>query len=162
MVEPLAVAWHAVEQSAAKAGDNILVMGAGPIGLAILQCLKTCKPAQLIVAEVAPNRRNLARQFGATAVIDPQDEDVISKCKLLCNGQGPEIAFDCAGVAASIKSACLSVRSRGTVVNVATWDKEIPFDMNDLLFGEKRLLSGKSLARNASECVYAVLTYSKR
>ncbi|KAI4919211.1 hypothetical protein J4E85_009468 [Alternaria conjuncta] len=37
LVEPLAVAWHAVEQSAAKAGDNILVIGAGPIGLAIPQ-----------------------------------------------------------------------------------------------------------------------------
>lgn len=162
MVEPLSVAWHAVEQSAAKAGDNILVMGAGPIGLAVLQCLKTCGTAQLIVAEVAPDRRNLARQLGATAVIDPRDEDVISKCRLLCNGQGPEIAFDCAGVAASIKSAILSVRSRGTVVNVATWNKEIPFDMNGLLIGEKRLLAGKSLPRDASKNVYAVLTYPKR
>jgi threonine dehydrogenase-like Zn-dependent dehydrogenase len=151
LVEPLAVAWHAIEQSAAKAGDNILIMGAGPIGMAILQCLKSRKPAQLIVAEVASNRRELARQFGATAVINPQEEDVISKCKLLCNGQGPEIAFDCAGVAASIKSACLSIRSKGTVVNVAKWDTEILFDMNDLLFGEKRLLSGKFIARNASE-----------
>lgn len=143
MIEPLAVAWHAVEQSAAKAGDNILIIGAGPIGLAIVQCLKAFETAQVIVAEVAPNRRNLARQFGATAVINPKEEDVVSKCKMLCNGQGPEIAFDCAGVAASIKSACLSVRSRGTVVNVAKWDKEIPFHMDHLLIGEKRLLSGK-------------------
>lgn len=141
MVEPLAVAWHAVEQSGAKAGDSILVLGAGPIGLAVLQCLKTRSPAKLVVVEVSLNRRALAQQFGATEVIDPQAEDVVPKCKLLCNGQGPSIAFDCAGVAASIKSACLSVGSRGTVVNVATWNKEIPFDMNSLLFGEKRLLS---------------------
>jgi threonine dehydrogenase-like Zn-dependent dehydrogenase len=143
LVEPLAVAWHAVEQSATKAGDNILIIGAGPIGLAILQCLKAFKTAQVIVAEVAKNRRALAREFGATAVIDPKNEDVVSTCKTLCNNQGPEVAFDCAGVAASIKSACLSVRSRGTVVNVAKWDKEVPFNPDDLLIGEKKLVSGK-------------------
>ena len=143
MVEPLAVAWHAVQQATAKAGDNFLIVGAGPIGLAILQCLKTFETTQVIVAEVAQNRRDLALQFGATAVIDPKDEDVVSRCKVLCNGQGPEVAFDCAGVAASIKAACLSVRSRGTVVNVAKWGHEIPFDPDNLFLGEKRLVSGK-------------------
>ena len=90
-------------------------MGAGPIGLAIIQCLKARKPGQVIVAEVSVNRARFAQRFGATAVIDPLREDVVSKCKLLCDGQGPDIAFECAGVAASIKSACLSVRSRGTI-----------------------------------------------
>jgi len=143
LVEPLAVAWHAVEQSAAKAGDNILVIGAGPIGLAILQCMKALHTAQVIVAEVAQNRRDSALHFGATAAIDPADEDMVSRCKMLCNDQGPDVAFDCAGVAASIKSACLSVRSRGTVVNVAQWGKEIPFNPDNLLVGEKRLVTGK-------------------
>ena len=101
MVEPLAVAWHAIEQSAAKAGDNILIMGVGPIGLAVLKSIQVRRPAQLIVAEVSANRRNMAIEFGATAVINPQEEDVVSKCKLLCDGQGPEVVFDCAGVAAS-------------------------------------------------------------
>jgi len=143
LVEPLAVAWHAVEQSAARAGDNILVIGAGLIGLAILQCLKALDTAQVIVAEVAQNRRDLAQHFRAAAAIDPTDEDIVSRCKMLCNDQGPDIAFDCAGVAASIKSACLSVRSRGTVVNVAQWGKEIPFNPDNLLVGEERLVTGK-------------------
>ena len=122
-------------------------MGAGPIGLAIIQCLKARKPGQVIVAEVSVNRARFAQRFGATAVIDPLREDVVSKCKLLCDGQGPDIAFECAGVAASIKSACLSVRSRGTIVNVSTWGTEIPFHMMDLLIGEKQLLTGKTFKR---------------
>lgn len=161
MIEPLAVAWHAVEQSSVKAGDNILINGAGPIGLAILQCLKAFKTAQIIVAEVARNRRDLALQFGATTVIDAINEDVVSKCRMLCNGQGPEVAFDCAGVAASIKSACLSVRSRGTVVNVAKWDNEVPFNPDHLLIGEKRLISGKPSRENLW-LLYISLTYPKR
>ncbi|KAI4869755.1 GroES-like protein [Hypoxylon rubiginosum] len=157
LVEPLAVAWHAMEQSGVKPGDNVLIMGAGPIGLAVLQCLTTRKPAQLIVAEVIPSRRRLAQEFGAMVVIDPKEVDVISECKRLCNGQGPEVAFDCAGAAATIKSACLSIRSRGTVVNVAKWDKEIPFVMNDLLFGEKRLLSALSYTKTDFERVIHAL-----
>ncbi|RYP65720.1 hypothetical protein DL771_008165 [Monosporascus sp. 5C6A] len=157
LIEPLAVAWHAVAQSASKAGDNVLVMGAGPIGLAIIQCLKARQPGQLIVAEVAPNRRRFAQMFGATTVIDPREQDVASKCKQLCDGQGPEIAFDCAGVAASIKSACSSVRKRGTVVNVALWEKEFPFDMNTLLWGEKRLLTALSYTTADFEAVINAL-----
>lgn len=126
-----------------KAGDNVLVMGAGPIGLAIIKCLKIRQPGQIIVAEVAPNRGRFAQKFGATAVIDPREQDVVSKCKELCDGQGPDIAIDCAGVTASIKAACSAVRNRGTVVNVSIWEKEIPFDMNALVFVEKRLLTGR-------------------
>jgi len=165
LIEPLAVAWHAVEQSAAKAGDNVLVIGAGPIGLAILQCLKALDTAQVIVAEVAQNRRDLALHFGAAAAIDPTDEDMVSRCKMLCNGQGPDVAFDCAGVAASIKSACLSVRSRGTVVNVAQWGKEIPFNPDYLLVGEKRLVTGKpsrktiAMIRNLAD-LFRALSYT--
>ena len=128
-----------------KAGDNALIMGAGPIGLAIAQCLKARKSGQIIVAEVSSKRKEFARQLGATTVIDPQEEDVVAKCKLLCGGQGPSIAFDCAGVAASIKSACSSVRSRGIVVNVAVSDGDLPFDMKVLLMGEKRLFTGELL-----------------
>ncbi|KAI4650048.1 uncharacterized protein J4E78_008330 [Alternaria triticimaculans] len=130
LVEPLAVAWHAVEQSAAKAGDNVLVIGAGPIGLAILQCLKALNTAQVIVAEVAQNRRDLALHFGAAAAIDPTDEDMVSRCKMLCN-----------------------------------WGKEIPFNPDYLLVGEKRLVTGKpsrktiAMIRNLAD-LFRALSYT--
>ncbi|KAK7746550.1 hypothetical protein SLS62_009347 [Diatrype stigma] len=157
LIEPLAVAWHAIEQSGAKPGDNVLVMGAGPIGLAVIQCLKARQPRQIIVAEVAPNRKRFAQMFGATTVIDPREQDVVSECKKLCDGQGPDSAIDCAGVAASIKSACLSVRSKGAVVNVALWEKEFLFDMHALLFGEKRLLTALSYTSADFEAVIKAL-----
>ena len=113
--------------------------------MAVVQCLKAHQAGQIIVAEVSSKRREFAQRHGATVVIDPREEDVVAKCKLLCGGQGPNIAFDCAGVAASIKSACSSVRSRGTVVNVAVPAGELPFDMKGLLIGEKRLVAGEVL-----------------
>jgi threonine dehydrogenase-like Zn-dependent dehydrogenase len=69
--------------------------------------------------------------------LDPSKEDVVAKSKELCGGEnGPDIVFDCAGVPASIKTACEAVRSRGCVINVAIWEKEIPFNPNWLTFRE--------------------------
>ncbi|KAH9988282.1 GroES-like protein [Xylariaceae sp. FL0662B] len=144
LVEPLAVGWHAVDLTDIKPGDSALVMGAGPIGLAVIQCLKARGVKQIIVAQISRGRIESATRFGATTVINPQEEDVVSKCKELCGGQGPEIALDCAGTASSIKAACLAVRHRGLVVNVATWVKDVPFQFMDLLVGEKRLSSALS------------------
>ena len=143
LVEPLSVAWHAVDASPNPEGSDALVLGAGPIGLGVIQCLKARGAKTIIVAEVAKERRNFAKQFGATHIIDPRLEDVGEKSKERCAGQGPDIAFDCAGVPASVQSATLAVKSRGTIVNVAIWEKEVPFNPNNLVFGEKKYLAGK-------------------
>ncbi|KIV94738.1 hypothetical protein, variant 3 [Exophiala mesophila] len=141
LVEPLAVAWHAVDQYPIKEGDEALVLGAGPIGLGVIQCLKARGAKTIIVAEVAEQRQKFAREFGATHVLDPRHDDVVKKAKEICGGLGPHLALDAAGVAASVKTAALAVRARGTVVNVAIWEKEVPFQPNNLVFGEKKYLA---------------------
>ncbi|KAK9424802.1 hypothetical protein SUNI508_13455 [Seiridium unicorne] len=149
LIEPLAVAWHAVEQASVKPGDDVLVMGAGPIGLAVIQCLSARQAGQIIVVEVAQGRKEFARQTGATTVIDPREEDVVSRCKSLCAGQGPGVALDCAGVPSSINAACLAVRKKGLIINVALWDMPAPIEMMTIVFGEKRLSA--ALSYNASD-----------
>jgi threonine dehydrogenase-like Zn-dependent dehydrogenase len=127
LVEPLAVAWHAVDQYPFGSEDHIqaLVMGAGPIGLGVIQCLKARGAKTIIVVEMSAERKNFATRFGATHILDPRTDDVVARCKEICDGQGPHVALDAAGVAASVKSACLAVRARGTVVNLAIWEKEV-------------------------------------
>jgi len=142
LVEPLAVAWHAVDQYDIKIGDEALVLGAGPIGLGIIQCLQARGAKTIIVAEVSKERQNFAREFGATHILDPGVDNVVSKTREICGGRhGSKVAFDCAGVPASIKTAVQAVRARGTIVNVAIWEKEIPFQPNSLVFGEKKYLA---------------------
>ncbi|KAI0429523.1 dehydrogenase [Xylaria sp. FL1042] len=138
LVEPLAIAWHAVNTSGIMAGQASLVYGAGPIGLAIIQCLKAIDAGHIIAVEVAPRRQQFAKQFGATHVLDPTCVDVIREARELTGGYGPPIAFDCAGVPSSPDSATKAVCARGTVVNVATWGKSIPFNPNNLLLQEKK------------------------
>ena len=139
LVEPLAVAWHAVDASpiADVKEPKCLVMGGGPIGLAVIQVLLARGAKLVICSEVAKKRQEFAKDFGAHHVIDPTKQDVVEVSLELCGGvNGPDIVFDCAGVPASIKGACNAVRSRGAVVNVAIWEKEIPFNPNWLVFRE--------------------------
>lgn len=144
LVEPLSVAWHAVEAASIQKGEDAVVMGAGPIGLGVIQCLKAKGANQIVVVEIAKERQNFATHFGATTIIDPRNEDVVKKCKELTGGAGPQVALDCAGVPASVKTALQSVRANGRVVNVAIWEKEVPFNPNNVVFGEKKYSGGKS------------------
>lgn len=131
LVEPLAVAWHAVDASpiADIKEPQCLVFGGGPIGLAVVQVLLARGAKTVICAEVAKKRQEFAKDFGAHHVLDPTKTDLQSTCLEICGGlNGPDIVFDCAGVPQSLETACKTVRSRGTVVNVAIWEKEVPFN----------------------------------
>nr|POE47049.1 (r,r)-butanediol dehydrogenase [Quercus suber] len=139
LVEPLAVAWHAVDASGIEQVDqpSCVVLGMGPIGLAIVQVLRARGAKRVICVEVAAKRQQFAEDFGADHVLDPTKVDVVSKCLELNGGSNaPDLAFDCAGVAASLETACKVVKSRGTIVNVAIWEAAVPFNPNWLVFRE--------------------------
>lgn len=152
----MSVAWHAVDAAQIQKGEDVLVLGAGPIGLGVIQCLKARGANKIIVAEVAAERQNFAKHFGATHVFDPRHEDIVAKSKELCEGRGVNIAMDCAGVAASLKTATLAVRAQGRIVNVAIWEKEVPFQPNNLVFGEKKYSAGEYF----NDAVQSILTLS--
>ncbi|OCL03902.1 GroES-like protein [Glonium stellatum] len=136
LVEPLSVAWHAISAAPLKPESTVLVLGGGPIGLAIVQCLVAVQTKKIIMSEVSKSRQRFAREFGAHHVLDPKTYDLVAISKELSGSDGPDIVFDCAGVPASITTACLAVKARGTVVNVAIWEKEVPFQPNMLVFRE--------------------------
>ncbi|KAI9056156.1 hypothetical protein LZ554_001084 [Drepanopeziza brunnea f. sp. 'monogermtubi'] len=141
LIEPLAVAWHAVKTSPFRAGDAVLVIGGGPIGLAVIQVLRCKGAGQIIVSEVSPQRKHFAATFGAHHVLDPTRVDVVTEVRRLCGaGQGVHVAFDAAGVQSGLQAAIESLRARGTLVNIAVWEKPTPIFPNDLVFKERRYM----------------------
>lgn len=141
LVEPLAVGWHAVSQSPLKKGDNVLILGGGPIGIAVIQALLAQGVGQIIVSEISASRQKFAKHFGATTILDPRHEDVVKRVKELTGGEGVDIVFDCAGVAVGLEAACKAIKVKGTVVNVAIWEKAVPFQPNDLVFREGKYVA---------------------
>ena len=120
---------------------SVLVLGGGPIGLAVVQVLLAHGTKKIIMSEVSSTRQSYAREFGAHHVIDPRSHDLVAVTRELCNGDGADIVFDCAGVPASLETACNAIKSRGTVVNVAIWEKAVDFQPNWLVFKEGKYLA---------------------
>lgn len=144
LIEPLAVGWHAVAISPYKDGDSVLVLGGGPIGLSVIQALvgKGCK--NIIVSEVSKRRREFAQQFGAHHALDPTAVDVVAEVDRLTGGEGADVGFDAAGVQVAVDTALKAIKARGTLVNIAVWEKRATLNMNDVVFRERAYMGGKS------------------
>jgi L-iditol 2-dehydrogenase len=115
MVEPLSVAVHAVALSDIAKGSTALVVGAGMIGLLVLQALKEAGCSQIIVSDIDDTRLKLARDLGATATVNAKTSDAIAEVKKLTNGAGVDTALEAVGSTPTIKAAIESVRRGGTV-----------------------------------------------
>ena len=115
MVEPLSVAVHAVALSDIAKGSTALVVGAGMIGLLVLQALKEAGCSQIIVSDIDDTRLKLARDLGATATVNAKTSDAIAEVKKLTNGAGVDTALEAVGSTPTIKAAIESVKRGGTV-----------------------------------------------
>ncbi|WP_040777685.1 2,3-butanediol dehydrogenase [Nocardia pneumoniae] len=146
LVEPLAVAYHAVRLSGVSGGDTALVFGAGPIGLVTTAVLRAVGVDHVITVEPAEVRKAKAALAGADQVLDPTAGDVIEQVLDLTDGRGADITFECAGVDAVLASAIRSTRAGGTCVNVAIWGHEARVAMNDLVFGEVSVIGSLAYA----------------
>ena len=140
LVEPLAVAHHAVRLSGLRPGGTATVFGSGPIGLVTTAALKAAGASKVIVVEPAAVRKAKAPGAGADAVLDPGEVDVPDAVRDLTDGVGTDVAFECAGVDAVLAGAVGSVRPGGTVVNVAIWGHDARFAVNGLVFSEINLI----------------------
>lgn len=137
LVEPLSVGWHSVAMSPYQPGDSALILGGGPIGLAVIQALKGRGCENIIVSEVSSKRRDFATQFGAHHVVDPVNEDVVKRVLELTNGNGADVAYDAAGVQVALDTAFLALKAHGTLVNIAVWEKRATLQMNEIVFRER-------------------------
>jgi len=153
LIEPLAVGWHAVDISPYKEGDSVLVLGGGPIGLAVVQALMGKKCKNIIVSEIAERRRQFAKEFGAHHVIDPKKCDVVEEVSKLTKGQGADVGFDAAGVQIGVDTAMQAIKARGTLVNIAVWEKRATLQMNDLVFRERHYMGVACYALGDFEAV---------
>lgn len=132
LVEPLAVAWHGVKLGfpSAEAGDSALVLGAGPIGIAVILCLRAHDIKTIIVSEISAIRSQQAKYAGASHVLNPLTNDVVAESKRLTDGIGCHVALECAGVQASFDTALYGVRGKGTIINIGVFEKDVTFNPN--------------------------------
>ena len=122
LLEPLAVGAHAVAAAGPIAGAAVLVIGGGPIGLAVAIMARLAGAASVTVSEPSPVRRDYARRIGATHVLDPRpgtaDGGDVGAAFRAAAGTAPAMIFECVG-APGILQHCLELLApRGRIVVV--------------------------------------------
>jgi len=115
LVEPLAVALHAVERARLEIGDHALVLGGGPVGLAVALWLRQLGAREVVVSDPVAHRRQLALQVGASATVDPTTQDVAGEFVAL-TGAPPSLVIECVGVAGLLQQATDVAAVDGRVV----------------------------------------------
>jgi threonine dehydrogenase-like Zn-dependent dehydrogenase len=157
LVEPLAVGWHAVHLSPFKSGDVAVVVGGGPIGIAVIQVLKLQRAKKIIVVEPVKNRQRLASEFGASDVLDPGEKAVPDSIRSLTHGVGADVVFDTAGVERALNNAIPACRTHGSIVNIAVWEKGPHVDLNELMYNEVNFMGAALYDEQAFEGVIRAL-----
>lgn len=118
MLEPLGVAIHAITLTKIKPGDSVAILGAGPIGLLILQLALNCSVRSVYVSEPIPERRALAASLGARAVCDPQVQNPAAWLHERTKGRGVDAVVEAAWGEEAVGQAVEMVRPCGRVVLV--------------------------------------------
>lgn len=139
LVEPVAVALHAVSLTPIQVNDSAVVVGAGMIGLFVIQVLKLAGCGQIIAIDLDNDRLTLAKKLGATATINPDQQAVISEVKSLTHGRGADVAFEVVGVSATVNTAIDCVRKGATVTLVGNLSPTVTMPLQAIVTRQLRL-----------------------
>lgn len=115
LVEPYTIGAQANWRGGVTEDDIVLIYGAGPIGLVVLDTARSAS-ATCIVSEISPARRAAAKKFGADLVINPLGENLEKIVAEFTNNSGPNVIFEAAGVNSLFEQAIKIVSAAGTVV----------------------------------------------
>jgi L-iditol 2-dehydrogenase len=136
MSEPAAVATHAINLTPFRTMDSALVVGAGIIGLFLVQILAKSGAGSILVIDPDESKLKMAKMFGARHTFMTWDKNVHEEILSLTNGRGTDIAFEAVGITESVRTAISNVRKGGRVTLVGNLSSSIDFPLQDCVTRE--------------------------
>ena len=118
LVEPLAVAHNAVRKAAVRAGDTVLITGAGPIGLSCVEMALVAGAARIVVSDIKAHRRACAASLGASLVVDPSDGGLAAAVREFTDGRMADCSIEASGKESAMGDSIRGIRKGGRVVFV--------------------------------------------
>ncbi|MFC7844332.1 zinc-binding dehydrogenase [Streptomyces sp. NPDC057382] len=141
LVEPTAVAVHDVGRAGVRAGESIVVVGGGPVGV-LIALVAASAGADVRVVEPSAHRRELAAELGLTTW-DPATADVPAQVREWTGGAGADVAFEVSGAAAGMDTAVEVLRVRGRLCLVAIHPRPREVDLHRFFWRELTLVGAR-------------------
>jgi threonine 3-dehydrogenase len=120
-------------------GEDVLVSGAGPIGLMATAVVRHAGARLVVVSEPIPYRRDLATRMGATTAIDPRERELASVQSELGMVEGFDVALEMSGNATALRTAISNMAHGGSVAILGLPTADIPLDVNEIIFNQLTL-----------------------
>ncbi|MFT3949513.1 MAG: alcohol dehydrogenase catalytic domain-containing protein [Agriterribacter sp.] len=140
ITEPLANGVHLVKLTQHIAIENVLVIGAGPIGLMAQQAFSALRNVNTIVADIREERIKTAKSIGATGVINPLKENVADAVKVITNGTALDLVIDAVGSPETNKLALEMVKPGGTILIIGLYNNSRSLLSYDIVLSEKTVM----------------------
>ena len=156
MVEPVAVALHAVRLGNVRVGDAVAIVGDGTIGLCALLAAQAAGASEIYLVAKHRGRGSLAEKLGATAVIYLDEGNPVQRLAQLTGGPGADVALECVGRPDTPQLAANLIRRRGIAVLVGVFDSPGTFDFSTITFSEKTVI-GSSIYIDEGETAVSLM-----
>lgn len=138
LIEPYACSKHCVDRANISNEDVVVIAGAGTLGLGMVTYARMKNPAKLIVLDLADERLEKAKEFGADVVMNPAREDVIAKVMELTQGYGCDIYIEATGHPAAVTQGLSMIRKLGTFVEFSVFSEPTTVDWS--IIGDRKEL----------------------
>jgi len=148
LAEPTGVALRAIRKAGMQVGDDIIIIGAGTIGLIALQIARIAGANKIFVIVRSPGRIKLAEKMGASAVLNSSTDDIEKEIQHLTHGEGVNKIIVLAGNKSLPGFASALVEKGGLVMLLGISPQPCPININDVVISEKCLLGSHGYNKN--------------
>jgi len=154
--EPVSIALHGVSRVPLHQGDSAVVVGAGLIGLLVIQALKAKGAGTVIAVDLEEKRLELAGELGADAALLSSDEVPAQVRDLVGNEDGADIAVEVVGFGPTINLAVHSVKKGGNIACIGNLKAEVPFPLQALVTRELSVFGSCACAGEYDEAIQSI------
>lgn len=140
VIEPMATGFKAVREAGCILGDTAVVIGAGTIGLGVVQAAKAAGAGKVIVLEMSKARAAKARECGADIVLNSKECDVVAEIKAMTGGSGADVSFECVGNKFTGPLAVDVIRNCGKAVIAGIFEEPSAFNFLSISNADKTVI----------------------
>ena len=133
MVEPVSIAFHAVALTPVTLNDSVVVIGAGMVGIFVIQALRAAGCGQIIAVDLEQSKLDLARELGADHGLLAGAVDVAAEVRKLTGGRGANLALEVVGNSTALNTAIASLRKGGALTIVGNLAPTVEFPLQEVV-----------------------------